>query len=105
MFNFKIHAKKRAKMHFQFRNSYKKKAKIKKNGDLFVFFSVLYSMWIFFCIFKHQNSCKKDENAKKFFKLQKFICKQKSKILFGKDAKKACILLALLLSFPYHRSN
>ena len=53
-------------------------------------FSLVYPLCIFLP-FKPKNSYKKDKNAKKskknLFKLQKYICKKKQKIIFQKKCK------------------
>ena len=48
MFNFKIHAKKKSKNAFSISKFIQKKAKIKKNGDLFGFvFAIVFPVHFF----------------------------------------------------------
>ena len=86
MFNFKIHAKKRAKMHFQFRNSYKKSKNKKKNGVLFGFFR-FYIPCALFCILNLKIHKK---NKNKNFQIAKMYMQQKKsqKYYFKKTGKK-----------------
>ena len=80
-------------MRFQFRNSYQKKLKWKKESTFIWIFSFLYP----FCIFLHfkpKNSHKKDKNAKKkqkknFSNCKNTYAKKKQKIIFQKTCKKS----------------
>ncbi len=71
-------AKKRQKMHFNLKIHAKKDKNRKKKAHLFGFCLLLYPL----CILNLKIHIKKDKNAKKkqkkFFKLQKYICKKKA---------------------------
>ena len=56
---------KKAKMHFQFENLYKKGKNKKKESTFFGIFLFLYPLSLFFCIFNLKIYTKKDKNAKK----------------------------------------
>ena len=99
MFDFEIHAKKdknakkKAKMHFQFRNSYKKISKREKRKHIYLDFFRFYIPCAFFLHFKPKNSYKKDKNAKKKqtkkFQIAKIqMQKKRRKKYFKKKSKK-----------------
>ena len=64
-----INAKKRQKIHFQFRNSYKKISKREKRKHIYLDFFRFYIPCAFFCILNLKIHIKKDKNAKKSIKI------------------------------------
>ena len=77
---------KREKMHFQFRNSYKK-SKNKKRKYFFGFFC-FYIPGTFFCILNLKIPAKKDKNAKKMFQIAKINIQKSRKYYFKKTGRK-----------------
>ena len=87
-----INAKKRQKIHFQFRNTYKKYQKGKKESTfILIFFSFLYPLCIFLH-FKPKNSYKKRQKCKKnhktFSNCKNKHAKKKHEIIFQKKMQK-----------------
>ena len=90
---------KKAKMHFQFSNSYQKGKNEKKRKHIYLDFVFIPSA--FFCIFNLKIYEKRQKDKKKFFSKSKnihkkrdqlletyCICKKKSKIIFNKKTCK-----------------